>query len=87
MRPVRPAESLEGYKVVPVTLANGQNYEAPHDPWEHHGLQPVGYRANFAMGLLVERLGCKVDRGKDGVQVQHPYGGLLHIRVSGGCPQ
>ena len=72
---------------MPVTLANGQTTKLHMTPGNIMVFNQLDIEPTLPMGLLVERLGCKVDRGKDGVQVQHPYGGLLHIRVSGGCPQ
>ena len=39
------------------------------------------------MGLLIQRLGCKVDWGEEGVYLHHPKRGTLPIKLSSGCPQ
>ena len=39
------------------------------------------------MGLLIQRLGCKIDWGEGGVFLHHPKRGTLPIQLNGGCPQ
>ena len=39
------------------------------------------------MGLLIEKLGCKIEWNSEGVCLRHPQRGILPIQVSGGCPQ
>ena len=87
LRPARQGESLESYKTVPVTLANGQSTQLHMTP----GGVMVSKRANIEpilpMGLLIQRLGCKVDWGEEGVYLHHPKRGTLPIKLSSGCPQ
>ena len=61
LRPVRPGESLEAYKTVPVTLANGQSTQLHMTPGgvmvsKRPDIEPI-----LRMGLLVQRLGCKME--------------------------
>ena len=61
LRPLRPGEALDGYKTVPVTLANGQHAQIRMTPGgvmvsERSDVEPI-----LRMGLLIEKLGCKTE--------------------------
>eukprot|EP00435_Cladocopium_sp_Y103_P026293 s3759_g6.t1 len=87
LRPIKKGESLDGYRTVPVTLANGQSTQLHMT----EGGVMVSKRADIEpilpMGLLIEKLGCKMVWGDDGALLQHPQRGSLPIKVNGGCPQ
>ena len=87
LRPLRPVEPFAGYKTVPVTLANGQQAQLRMTPGgvmvpERADAEPI-----LPMGLLIEKLGCKIEWNSEGVCLRHPQRGILPIQVSGGCPQ
>ena len=61
LRPLRPGEPLDGYKKVPVTLANGQHAQLRMTAGgvmvsERSDVEPI-----LPMGLLIEKLGCKTE--------------------------
>ena len=67
LRPLRPGERLDGYKTVPVTLANGQHAQLRMTPGgvmvsERSDVEPI-----LPMGLLIEKLGCKIEWDNGGV--------------------
>ena len=87
LRPIRQGESLDSYKTVPVTLANGQSTQLHMTPGgvmvsKRPDIEPI-----IPMGLLIQRLGCKIDWGEGGVFLHHPKRGTLPIQINGGCPQ
>ena len=87
LRPMRHGESLESYKKVPVTLANVQSTQLHMTPGgvmvsKRPDIEPI-----IPIGLLIQRLGCKIDWGEGGVFLQHPKRGTLPIQLSKGCPQ
>ena len=84
---MRHGESLESYKKVPVTLANGQSTQLHMTPGgvmvsKRPDIEPI-----IPIGLLIQRLGCKINWGEGGVFLQHPKRGTLPIQLSKGFPQ
>ena len=87
LRPLRPVEPFAGYKTVPVTLANGQQAQLRMTPGGVMAPERADAEPILPMGLLIEKLGCKIEWNSEGVCLRHPQRGILPIQVSGGCPQ
>ena len=52
LRPLRPGEPLDGYKKVPVTLANGQHAQLrPSDSRRCDGVRKIGCGTDLADGF------------------------------------
>lgn len=87
LRPQWSSEEVGSYRRVEVTLANGKTEKlrisrggamiAPNEE-----IEPI-----VPIGLLTERLGCRVFWEREGVSVWHPVRGELEVEMIAGCPQ
>ncbi|CAL1147447.1 unnamed protein product [Cladocopium goreaui] len=87
LRPMRLGESKNDYKKVSVTLANGESTALQVTPGgvmvsERKDVEPI-----IPMGMLVQKLGCRVDWNQGTLQIHHPDRGLLPVQPQEGCPQ
>ncbi|CAL1166872.1 unnamed protein product [Cladocopium goreaui] len=87
LRPMRLGESKNDYKKVSVTLANGESTALQVTPGgvmvsECKDVEPI-----IPMGMLVQKLGCRVDWNQGTLQIHHPDRGLLPVQSQEGCPQ
>ncbi|CAL1154816.1 unnamed protein product [Cladocopium goreaui] len=87
LHPMRLGESKNDYKKVSVTLANGESTALQVTPGgvmvsERKDVEPI-----IPMGMLVQKLGCRVDWNQGTLQIHHPDRGLLPVQPQEGCPQ
>ncbi|CAL1136331.1 unnamed protein product [Cladocopium goreaui] len=87
LRPMRLGESKNDYKKVSVTLANGESTALQVTPGgvmvsERKDVEPI-----IPMGMLVQKLGCRVDWNQGTLQIHHPDRELLPVQPQEGCPQ
>ena len=87
LRPSIEGEDTSRYKVVEVTLANGEVKRMPMSPGlamisDQKDIEPI-----VPMGLLTDLLGCRVLWKDGGLEVLHPERGQLPVRPVDGCPQ
>ena len=87
LRPSKKGEDKSTYRVVQVSLADGQVVDMPISPGgsmvsDDDDIEPI-----VPMGLLTEALGCTVSWSKDQLQVHHPRRGKLPVDQKDGCPQ
>ena len=79
LRPMRLGESKNDYKKVSVTLANGESTALQVTPGgvmvsERKDVEPI-----IPMGMLVQKLGCRVDLNQGTLQIHHPQEGCPQI--------
>ena len=72
LRPRIEGEDLSNYRLVEVTLANGEVNRMPMSPGfamvsTQKGIEPI-----VPMGLLADLLGCKVSWKANGLEIVHP---------------
>ena len=76
LHPLRPGESCANYKTVNVTLANGQQAQLQMTPGGVMVSESVDVEPILPMGLLIEKLGCKIEWNSEGVCLRHPHRGI-----------
>ena len=90
MRGYEQDEDLQNYLKVEVTLASGETASLRMTPGgvmvaENLGVDEV--EPIVPLGMMVDKLGCKVVWEKDYFVVDHPRRGRLKATIINGCPQ